>query len=174
MSKYPDWSVGLDVSAANLAAPIPAVYVKSANQSRASTTTFADDSELSGIPLGVGTYWVKLHGIGSTDTATTPKLKTIWAFTGTWTAARWAVGPASSNTAARTAVTPLNMGTFTAASTVTYGFAASTAGNYFTEESLNVVVTVAGNLSLQWAQSVSDASNTTILAGSAFIIRQLA
>jgi hypothetical protein len=175
MAKYPNWAVGLDVSAANLALGIPNIVTKSAAQSRSGTATLADDSELVNISLAVGTHWVRLLLLAYADTSATPDIKTAWTFSGTWNnPGRARVGPGGGNTASPSAITPLLMGVTAAGTSGNYGFASGTTPYVITEESFNVVVTVAGNLALQWAQNTSDASNTTVAAGSTFITRQIA
>jgi len=175
MAKYPNWFVGLSQSASNFAAGLPDVYVKSTVETISSDNTLSNDSELSSIPLGVGTFWVRAFIMATCATSATPDLKTRWAFTGTWNSPiRGCLGPAPGNTASSDAVTPSKMRGVATSSDAIYGFPASTAYNLITEEAFNVTVTVAGNLSLQWAQNTSDASNTAVQAGSAMVIRQLA
>lgn len=176
MSKYPNWQVGSSVSAVNLASMLPDIYVKAASQSRATTAVVADDAELTGIPLAVGQHWVRFLILFYTDTSATPDFKTQWGFSGTWNnPIRASIGPPSSNTAAAGAVTPMLLGGIAAGTDGSYGSASGTANAYIaTEESFNVVVTVAGNLSLKWSQRVSDATNTTVLAGTTCMTRQIA
>lgn len=176
MAKYPAWAVGTDVSATNLALMIPDITVKASATPRISTSTLANDPELLNIALGIGTHWVKLMLFWCTDTSATPDIKTRWVFTtGTWNnPLRKRFGPGSGNTAAPNAVTPLQCGPTAAGSDAIYGTASGTTFYNAEEESYNVVVTVAGTLSLQWAQNTSDATNTTVQAGSTFITRQIA
>lgn len=175
MPKFPDWTVGKDVSATNLALMVPNIVVKTSTTTRSATTVLADDPELSGLALGVGTWWVKYHLFISCSTSATPDLKTAWAFTGTAGAvARMIKGPGTTNTGISDALTPIRMGGVGSNTACVYGLAASTAFTYVEEESFAFVVTVAGNLSLQWAQNTSDPSNTNVHAQSAVQYRQLA
>jgi hypothetical protein len=84
------------------------------------------------------------------------------------------IGPGNSNTAAPDAITPVKMRNLSVSSDAIYGAASGSAAYITTEEAFNVQVTVAGTLSLQWAQNTSDASNTNVQAGSAFVIKQIA
>lgn len=176
MAKYPPWQVGSSVSAANLALGIEDIYTKQGNESTISDTTLSNDAELVGIPLAVGTHHIRLLLLFYTDTSATPDLKTRWAFSGTWNnPIRAIMGPPSGNTAAAGAITPMLLAGIATNADASYGTAAGTANAYLaTEESYNVVVTVAGTLSLQWAQRVSDASNSTVVAGTTFTTRQIA
>lgn len=175
MAKYPDWTVGTDVSAANLALGIPDYYVKAASSTKANNT-FADDTELAGIALGVGTFHVRLFLFAHCTGSATPDIKTQWTFSGTWNnPLRMCIGPSSTNTGGRDALTPMKMSAEPAATSVSYGLAASSGFTCITEESMDVTVTVAGNLALQWAQVTTDAVNvTTVQSRSAFIIKQRA
>jgi hypothetical protein len=176
MPKFPPWGVGVSVSGTNLALDIPDIYVKTANETATADIVLSNDAELTAIPLAVGTHWVKLMLLFYTDTTATPDIKTRWAFTGTWNnPIRACIGPPSSNVAAAGAITPMLMAGIAAGTDATYGSAAGTANAYVVlEESYTVVVTVAGTLSLQWAQRVSDASLTTVVAGTTMATRQIA
>lgn len=175
MAKFPNWGVGLDVSAANLAAGIPDIYKKTTGEDRTSTTTLANDAELTGIVLPVGSFWIRLLLFWIDFTSATPDIKTQWAFTGTWnTPTRACIGPAATNTAAPGAITPTQSGGLATNVNAVYGAASGSTFYVATEETFDAVVTVTGSLSLQWAQNTSDATITSVKAGSAFMIKQLA
>lgn len=175
MAKYPNWAVGLDVSAANLALGIPNITVKSAAQSRSATAVLAADSELVNIALAVGTHWIRLNLLFYVAASATPDLRTTWAFSGTWNnPTRMRIAPASGNTTAPGSGPTLFLGGTAAETAAGYGCAAGSTPYLAVEETYNCVVTVAGNLSLQWCQNTSDANATTVDAGSAFITRQIA
>lgn len=155
-----------------------AIRVKSGPTSRNTTTTYADDPDLSSIALATGTYEIALYGMFTLATTATQKIKTQWAFTGTWngtTAPRLCLGPGSAQVGSPNGVTD----TFLQAlhlngQDAIYDAAAGTASYMsFREECGNVIVTAAGNLSLQWAQNASSANNTTLQEGSFFKIRKL-
>lgn len=154
------------------------VTTKSAPTSRISTTTYADDPHLAAIPLAVGIYEIELVGLFTLATTNTQKIKTQWAFTGTWngtTAPRLCIGPGSAQVGGTTAVTDMFVQALHLnGQDAIYDLAAGT-GNYggFRELAANVVVTVAGNLSLQWAQGVLIANNTNLQEGSWFRVRKI-
>lgn len=175
MAKFPDWGVGMDGSANNFALGIPDITVKGSATTRSATTTLSDDPALSSISLTTGTWHVKLWLIWATDTSTTPDIKTRWVHTGTWNNPnRLCLAPAPSNTATANAVTVLRMSPVAAGTDSVYGSANNALQSIALEESYTVVVTADGLLSLQWAQNTSDASNTTVGAGSAFEVRRIA
>lgn len=175
MAKFPDWQVGTDVSAQNLAYMVPNIVIKQSTTTRSGTTTLADDPELSGLALSVGQWWVKFHLYVSCSTSATPDIKTQWAFTGTAAATvRMLKGPGSTNTSAQDQLPSVRMGAAASNANAVYGLNASTGFSYVEEESFSLIVTVAGNLSLQWAQNTSDASNTNVHAQSVVQYRQVA
>lgn len=175
MPKYPNWGVGLDASANNFALGIPNIIVKAADQTILNSTTLTNDSELANIPLAVGTHYVKLY-LMTTNAAATADIKTQWAFSGTWSAPlRMCRGPASSNTATADSVTPFRLSGIATNANATYGLGAGGAPAVIEEVTYSAVVTVAGNLTLQWAQNTIDAANGTVVKlGSAFETRQIA
>lgn len=174
MSRYPDVVAGV-VSVATLQAMIPDITVKPASTDRTSTTTVADDPDLAGIALGVGTWSVRMLLFATTVTTNTQKFKTQWGFTGTWNSPiRACIGPGSTNTAARADITPSQFSGMPSNSDNTYGFAASTGFNVVEELCDFVVVTVAGTLSLKWAQASSSGNATSLKSGSSVTVRQIA
>jgi hypothetical protein len=154
---------------------LPTNYVKSAQESRNTTTTYADDGELAGIPLAVGTYEVELVLFFTLTTTATQKIKTHWAFSGTWNnPVRACVGPGSNQTAAPNVVTEMNTGGYQAAGQdAIYDQAAGASFGTAREIASNVTISVAGNLSLQWAQVASSGNNTNVQLGTFFRIRKL-
>lgn len=158
----------------NIIALLPVTYSKAASTDRFSTTTLADDPELAGIALDVGTYTIELIGFFTLATITTQGLKTQWGFTGTWnTPIRACIGPGGSNVDARTDVTKVQLSGFTTAQTLAYEVAAGSGYAQIREIAPLVSVTVAGNLSLQWAQFNSSANITSLKAGTSFIVRKI-
>lgn len=171
MATYPTILVGDLVTADLLTSMLPQTYTKASSTARTSTTTLADDPDLAGIALAVGTYHVKLL-IRWTAAGATPDLKTRWGFTGTWNnTSRLTIGPGLTNTAAATAVTPTRFADAATNADSAYG---GLSGPYATtEEAYDVVVTVAGSMSLQWAQNTSDPAAITVNAGSSFEVRRV-
>jgi hypothetical protein len=154
---------------------LPVTYSKASALDRTSTTTYADDNELAGIALSVGTYTIELVGMFTLTTTATQKIKTNWAFSGTWNnPVRACIGPGSAQTASRTDVTETQLGGYTATGQdAVYDTAAGGGFSTFREIGAVVSVSVAGNLSLQWAQSVSSANATSLKAGTSFIVRKI-
>ncbi|GGN40565.1 hypothetical protein FHR83_007008 [Actinoplanes campanulatus] len=158
----------------SVVASLPKLYVKDNVTSRQSTTTLADDPDLAGIALAVGVYDIELL-LFYTVASTTPKIKTRWGFTGTITnSIRVCHGPGSANVGAPDAVTDATFrGYGLTSQDAVYNSSTSTAYTAVTETVYGAEVTVTGNLSLQWAQSVSTASNVNVQPGSTFRIRKI-
>ncbi len=165
-----------DLLNANIADWMPVTYTKSASTARNTTTTLADDPELQGIALAVGTYEIELLLFYTQTTTNTQDLKTRWAFSGTWNNSdRVISGISTASTASANATTEVNMaGTQASGQDAIYGGPATVIYNSAREISRNVVLTVAGNLSLQWAQNASSGNNTTVHGGTCFNIRKIA
>ncbi|HEY9465265.1 MAG TPA: hypothetical protein VIR54_19360 [Vicinamibacterales bacterium] len=158
----------------------PQVYTKASTTDRNSGgtgSTYTIDPELAGIPLDVGTYDIELIGF-FTVASTTPKLKTQWRFTGTWnTPIRNCIGPATDNVDVTNSASDMTVrGVVADSQDSVYNSAATgTDASYvsFREIALNVTVTVAGTMGLYWAQSASNASSTSLKAGTSFRVRKL-
>lgn len=175
MARYPDTSIGLYADSDFLTAFIPDVYIKQTAESTLSDTTLSNDAELVNIPLAVGTHWIRFLILAQTVTTDTQDFKTQWSFTGTWNnPVRLCVGPGPANTAARDAVTPMQLNGVASNASAIYGLPGSSAGFVvIKEETYSAVVTVAGNLALQWAQNASIANNTTVGAQSTAVTRRV-
>lgn len=172
---YPSLAVGDLVTADLLQSMVPKYYIKPSAENRASTTTLADDSDLQGIPLAVGTWEIEFLGFMTQATTTTQKLKGRWGFTGTWNNPdRNVIGPGQNQTAAPANVTETNFaGAQASGQDVVVSTAVTVVFTGWREWTMNCVVTAAGNLSYQWAQNSSSVNNTTLCGNSAFRVRQI-
>ncbi len=176
MAKFPAWTVGKRVDATTLDQGIPNIVTKVGTTTITSNTTLANDAELSGIALGVGTWEISVmlwfNGV------TGGRLKTAWAFTGTLTGTpiRAISGPGSGNTAGPLAITPMIYSALAYNTATDYGPNTSTNPPYYqaVEETTSFVVATAGNFSVQVAQTASSATSTIIWPGSWVKLRQVA
>ena len=173
MAKYPLAYVGQVLTADFVDSMIPDVYVKQANETRTSTTTYANDGELAGIPLGVGTWEVEfiLAMIGGGGGIA---VKTQWSFTGTWNAPlRLVEGVTSGNTAAGTAAVSHQRSAYATNSDCVHGLSSSATYTLVREFSRQITVTVAGNLALSWAPNVNSGSSGGVRQSSTCAVRQI-
>lgn len=176
MATYPGVPVygGDIISADDIVANIPIVYVKEASETRNNTSALANDAELVNIPLQVGVYEIELELFWQQATSTTPAFKTQWAFSGTWNAPMRACFGAGQDNVAPTnrATTVYTLGVPTSSNAI---YSADTTANYNMSRELSrqVIVTAAGNLSLQWAQNTATVANTICLVGTSFTVRKI-
>lgn len=148
---------------------VPRFKNKSASESVTSSTVLQNDDDFV-IALEAGkTYEVRLwlHVSGHTSAG---DIKTAWATTGTITSnGRSCIGPAEATTDVRDGNARFTGHGLT--TPVTYGCDATTTG--VVKEELIVTCTVAGNLTLQWAQGTSSATATTCSTASRIIVTEL-
>lgn len=158
---------------------LPRYYVKANPTSRNTTITPAADTGtgqlLAAIPLEVGTYEVELVGLFTLTTTGTQGIRTRWGFSGTVAnPVRTCLGPADSATAPNANATIMAQAYQATGQDASYFTATSAAFAGFREIAPAFAVSVAGSLSLNWAQSVSSANNTNLQAGSYFRITRYA
>lgn len=137
--------------------------VKGASTDRTSTVTLADDTDLV-IPLGAGTWDFEAILYWWCPASTTPGLKTAVAFSAAVSAYISEVYSAISAPAGVV---------ITAVGTGISHVPANTLTAYFIRYKGTILAGAAGNLSVQWAQSVSNAAATTLLFGSKLTVRRV-
>ncbi|MET0916726.1 MAG: hypothetical protein ABWY81_11070 [Jiangellaceae bacterium] len=173
MAVFPDIEIGDPVSATLLDSMLPKTYTKQAAESRNTTAVLAADGELINIPLLVGTYEIELIILWSQVTAA-PGLRTQWGFTGTYGApVRHIIGPGATDAAPASDAATVNLGGVSVSAPVVYRSGSTGAFCCVQEKSRAIGVTVAGNLSLTWAQQTSNPNNTTVQPGTSFKVTRL-
>lgn len=161
------------VSADDINANTPKTYVKTLATARTSTTTYANDDELVNIPLEAGTYAIRLD-LFFTAANTTPKLKTQWAYTGSWNSpVRFCMGSSASSGAPGAAADMYTSGAAADSQDTAYNTSGTAAYTTVFELSNEVICTSAGNLSLRYAQVVSNAGAVTLRPGTSFTVRKI-
>jgi hypothetical protein len=168
-SIWPNYVAGQRVSAADLQAGQFAIVYKAAATDRSSTTTFADDPDLSFALAANAVYFVEFYPFFAGSLG---KLKTNWTVpAGVSSTNRSVMGPASNATDANADNISMRSGVHAYGTSVVYGN--RTAG--ITTPSLNqtgaietslVITTTAGTCALAWAQNASNANTTRMAAGS--------
>lgn len=173
MAVYPDIEVGDLVTADLLTSMLPKTYVKAASLGRQSTITPVADNELQNIPLDPGTYEIDFAGNWSQATSVAQGITTQWAFTGTAnTPQKIIIGQGVGDTTAATVATTVNIRAAITTGAVVYN-QSGTGLSSIREIVRNFTVTVAGNLSFNWSQASSQASDTNLAAGSGFKITRV-
>ncbi|MFJ4863391.1 hypothetical protein [Streptomyces sp. NPDC088748] len=156
---YPTWTAGQRVTAAQLTAMQPITAVKAANTSRTSTTTLAADPHLV-LPVSANaTYlldgWIEYDGaFGAGD------LKADWTLPAGATI-RWGLHANASGDTTQKYASSTAAGTLTAG---TYGVGSF--ANGARPAGYLVIGGTAGNATFRWAQNSSNATATTLYAGS--------
>lgn len=148
----------------------PVVRRKTSNETRASTTTSADDNSLA-YPLVAGNlYRIQLF-VAYSASSVTPDIRSKWAFSGSTGSNRSCFGPG----AATTATEGQSAGSVMRASV--QGFATDTLygtdaglGTGAIYEDLLLTPTISGVLQWQWAQGTSDAAGVTVTTASRMYI----
>lgn len=174
MAKFPNWGVGLDVSATNLANGIPNIVTKASANTITSNATLANDAELQNIALEVGTWEIETELFVTGIVAV--GFKNAWAFSGTVTGSidRAILGPTAANTVAAETGPVLTMRTALHTASIGYGIVAGTGVAYWIREFCpNFVVATAGNFAVQVAQSTSSATSTVLKAASRVKVRRI-
>lgn len=177
-TQFPVFFAGQRLTALMLGGTVPYTARKTSATSRNTTTTLADDPDLAGIALPAGTFEIEFVGLFTLTTTATQKIKTRWAFSGTWNgsaAPRACIGPGTSQTATPSAATETNFQAVSlSGADAIYDQAAGGSYGSFRETCGIVVCSTSGNFSIQWAQSASSANNTTLQEGSFVRIIQTA
>lgn len=174
MSKFPVYQAGQRLTATLLSQAVEDVTVKTTAEIRTSTSTFANDAELAGVTLGVGSWRVEFQIFGTGGAAAVP-IKTQWAFTGTWNnPLRMIDGPLAANATAPAAGPLRRIDPITASADSVYGMTTAGGAYYrWTEYCKLVTVTVAGTIALKWAPNASNANSGGVMAGSSLTVRQI-
>lgn len=182
MPQAPAFAVFQRVTADLLNATTPTLIQKAtALPAVVSSTTLVPDGELVGIPLGIGVWdivfylYVTADGAITTPPGTPGRITTSWTFSGTATGFRNCLGPGPGNTVANNVdATTFRSSVHGFGTSVPYGAKGTGTFARIEERSGNFTVTAAGNLGIQYAQTVSSAVATTVQAGSYVIYRQIA
>lgn len=146
----------------------PIGKIKPADTTRTSTATRTNDPDLQGIPLAIGTHRVEAM-LGIQSAGATGDFSLAWAFSGTATCLRQTLGYAADGVTMAT----LCATSLTAGSTYGTGGASGSSTIFGVRELMTIIVTAAGNLDMQWAQAVSNASGTLLSAGSTVTVQRL-
>lgn len=133
-------------------------YVKTADETKTSDNTFADDAELKDMAVGASKrYFVEFMLLCNANATPDQKFQFVVPSGATFKALLCGeVGT----------LTNANMGGDPNTVTTSFIIIGDGADSYAMGWGLLITSTTAGNLDLQWAQNVSDANPTKLLAGS--------
>jgi hypothetical protein len=165
MSQYPDIYAGQDITSGLLNSMLPQYAWVVSNTTRASTTTVTADPYLSFPVVSGSVYIIEFHvmftgiiGVG---------MQTSW-FTPSGTSGyRMCVGPASVANSPSADNETARLGSFAFTTLVTYAAARGSVTSPNTlVETAQLTAAANGDVSLGWAQAISNATGITMFAGS--------
>lgn len=171
MSQYPSIAAGRRITTSLLTGMIPMEAWKTASLDRASTTTLADDPDLTLTLAASATYEVTFRlYYAALDAA---KFKTAWTVPSGASGFRSAVGAGTASTDA-TAATTSRFGAHNFTTAITYGTRNHATNLCFAMETAVLTTSSSGTLALQWAQDTSNATATRLAAGSFLRVKRIA
>lgn len=169
MSQYPVISGGLKMSARVYRSMLPVFVYKLASEDRPSTTTLADDTDLT-LPLEANAaYHVRMFVHYAAISAA--GFQTAWTVPSGATGARWALGAGPTQVASTDVPGRFGVHGFTTA--CEYGDRASASNQMGAFEEAIVQTTNAGTIALQWAQVASNATAARVASGSFVCVQRL-
>jgi hypothetical protein len=170
---YPAIAGGDDITADLLASMLPMFTVKSSATTRTSTTTLADDPELTLTLAANAKYFVELFLCYGAINA--EKFKTAWKVPSGVTGTRFVMGPGSSANQGSMDNVSMRAGAHLFTTAVTYGTRDDNTGGCLAEEKA-VIITGAssGTFALQWAQATSGSTGTSLFESSFMRVTRLA
>ncbi len=146
--------------------------VKPVTTNRASTITLADDPALTATVVANGVYYVKFVVFAITANAAVTDIQTAWNIPAGTSGLKACIG--STDSAADFTSRTNTRARFSGHSYVTaipYQLEASAV--VIAEESIITMGATPGSITLQWAQTVSDAANVTVFANSYMYIKRV-
>jgi hypothetical protein len=173
MTTYPSIGGGDDITADLLASMQQMFAVKSSATTRTSTTTLANDPELTLTLAANSKYFVEFFLYYGAINA--EKFKTAWAVPSGVTGTRSTLGPGSSADQSSVDNISMRTGAHLYTTAATYGTRDDNTGPCFAYET-SIVITGAssGTLAVQWAQSTSGSTGTALFEGSFLRVTRLA
>ena len=173
MSQHPTVYTGQRITGTVLTSFSSFDFWKNSNTDRSSTTTLADDPDLTMTLEANATYRVIFYmHYAALDAA---RFKTAWTVPSGSTGARTAVGPDQGVILSGTSSGGTGrFGVHAYATTCTYGTRDHATNLCSAVEEAVLTTSTAGTLAIQWAQATSNATATRVGAGSSLHVRRLA
>lgn len=173
MSQYPDIAASDDLTVEMLRAMIPNFVVKGTSETRASTTTLADDTDLL-FPVTAGEqYVIKFHICASAILAA--DIQTSWNVPAGTSGLKRILGPGSTATDASADNISMRCGVHNPGTAVTYsGVRNSNALAFTVLEEAVLTITTTGTVAFRWAQATSNATGSIVFSSSWAEYRRIA
>lgn len=172
-NNYPNWQAGDPITASALNYTQGEVIVKPSTTDRPSTTTVTDDPHLTTTLDANATYSVELHlkvaGLAAAD------IKTNWTVPSGASGTRNVRGAGTGSTTDSNADNAtMRTGVHNFSTDVVYNNIRNTVNSAYVTETGVVTTTSAGTLALSWAQNSSNATATSVVAGSIMTVKRIA
>lgn len=171
MAVYPEILAGQKITADLLSSMLPMFVRKGADTNRASTTTLADDPDLT-IELEANSVY-RVEFIIHYSATAAAGFKTAWTTPSGSSGLKGAWGVDTSPTSTSNPTGDGRWGVHGFGTNIDYG-TRNGANQVMAWETGEIITTNAGTLALQWAQSTSDASNTRVAQRSILRVHKLA
>lgn len=171
-NNYPDWAAGDLITASGLNYTQGQRIYKAAATSRSSTTTLADDPDLTVTLDANAVYFIEMHLHFVAQT--TPLIKTAWTVPSGATGNRMAIGSGSAASDTNMNNVSGRFGVHGFTTEVVYGTRGANTNQSGAIESAIVTTTSSGTLALQWAQNTSNATASQMSAGSMMFVKRIA
>ncbi|MEV2240586.1 hypothetical protein [Micromonospora sp. NPDC049891] len=146
----------------------PTLVYKAFNTERASTTTLADDPELT-LPVEAGGVY-RMECVLGASGATAGDIKTAWAIPAGAVMNRVAMGPSVSATDRDNMQVVRRVNG--AATEISYGLTGSSASTYIEERAVLIMGATSGAITLRWAQATSNATATQLQFNNCWLMLQ--
>lgn len=171
--RYPSTPAGEEITEPMLQGMLP-LFVEKTDINGRTVSTVSNDPDLSFPVPANSRWWVEMHLIAAGGA--TGDIKTAWSVPAGTTGVRRCHGPAPTATDNSNGyANVVKFGVFSLTSLISYGMVRTTNGDIeIVEKALVPVGTTAGNITLQWAQFVADATPAYIRPGSLIKAYQLA
>jgi hypothetical protein len=171
-NNYPDWAAGDPITASMLNYTQGDVIVKSVDTSRASTTTFADDPDLTTTLDASAVYFVEmwLHVVSPI----TEGIKLSWTVPTGATGNRSVIGIGSSQSVSNADGVTSRLGVHNFSTVVVYGDRNNDTFQTKVVETSVLTTTSSGTLALAWAQNASGSTPAVVSAGSCMRVKRVA
>ncbi|MFF0136772.1 hypothetical protein ACFYRN_10025 [Streptomyces sp. NPDC005227] len=172
MPTYPKIPAGARLSSGLLTSMLPTELWKAASTDRTSTTTFADDPDLTTPLAANAVYRVRFVLLYAALDAV--RFKTMWTVPANASGNRTAVGPDQGAVLSVTSGGQGRWGVHNFNTSCTYGTRDHITNLCAAIEEATIFTLDAGTLALQWAQATSSASPTRLGIGSSLTVKRVA
>lgn len=164
MAQYPDIDASDELTVELLRSMLPNYIFKDNAETRASTTTVADDSDLI-VPVEASARYIIRFTLHAAAT-TTADIKTAWSAPSGAAGNKHVLGPGSTAADGNADNISARLGVHGMTTEITYSGVRNSAALQFLiiEEAMVIIGGTAGNVAFRWAQATSNATGSVVAA----------